>query len=101
MRKTLWLIILVVLLGGLISACGQANQSPSGNTDSGSDNVTTQGATLLNERCTQCHSLSRVESSGHTLDQWKTIIAQMVQMGAQLTPQEEDTLAQYLAQTYP
>jgi hypothetical protein len=70
-------------------------------TSTGSDNVIVQGATLLSERCTQCHSLSRVKNSGYTLDEWKTIIAQMVQMGAQLTSQEEDIPAQYLAQTYP
>jgi len=101
MKKFVLVMVLAVFICVLLAACSQGNQNPSGNSSSDSGNLTTQGATLLNERCTQCHSLSRVKNSGHTLDEWKTIVAQMVQMGAQLTPQEEDTLAQYLAQTYP
>jgi len=35
-----------------------------------------------------------------TADQWKTTVDQMINRGAQLNPQEEQTLITYLAQNY-
>ncbi|MDP3185031.1 MAG: hypothetical protein Q8M58_07155, partial [Anaerolineales bacterium] len=45
--------------------------------------TTLDGQTLLQERCTVCHSLSRVTSKHKTADQWKTTIERMVGKGAQ------------------
>ena len=57
------------------------------------------GATLLQERCTVCHSLARVTSRQLTIDQWQNIVNRMIQRGAQLTSSEYKILVEYLAET--
>ncbi len=58
------------------------------------------GATLLQERCSVCHPLARVESSGHTATQWKAIVNTMISRGAQLTPDEKTVVVNYLAANF-
>lgn len=58
------------------------------------------GETLLNQRCTVCHSLSRVTTQHHTADQWNQIVSIMVRRGAKLTSDEQQVLVDYLAKTY-
>ncbi|MDI6770867.1 MAG: hypothetical protein QMD04_14495 [Anaerolineales bacterium] len=70
-------------------------------TDSQPTTNTFDGQTLLQERCTVCHSLERVASKHKTADQWKTTVGRMVGEGAHLDAQEQQTLIDYLAQTYP
>ena len=86
------ILVLVLLVGAFLAACG-ASQTPA---------VTTpDGQKLLNERCTVCHNLNRVTSAHKTADQWTTTVERMVGKGAQLDAQEQQTLIDYLAQTYP
>jgi cytochrome c5 len=102
---------LVLLLGVLIAACGQTQpESTAVPTQAGEATVApTQiqappaldGQTLLEERCTRCHDLSRVEQARKTADEWRTTVERMVGKGANLTPQEQEALIQYLAETYP
>jgi hypothetical protein len=47
-----------------------------------------------------CHPLARVESSGHTATQWKTIVNTMISRGAQLTPDEKTVVVNYLAANF-
>jgi ABC-type oligopeptide transport system substrate-binding subunit len=88
--KTFFVISLIVVisLSLLLVACG------------GSAQPTSQGETLLKEKCTQCHNLSRVESQKLSSDEWSQVVASMVARGAQLTTDEQTILVQYLAQTY-
>jgi mono/diheme cytochrome c family protein len=58
------------------------------------------GAALLNERCTVCHSLDRVTSKKNTAAQWTQIVSRMVGKGAELTSEEQKVLVDYLAKTY-
>jgi cytochrome c5 len=62
--------------------------------------ATPDGAALLNERCTVCHSLTRVTSARKSADQWNQTVSRMVQNGAQLTSAEQTELVNYLAKTY-
>jgi hypothetical protein len=92
------LLLLVVLAGSFLAACGSSTTPAapsSGGTGGGTD-----GKSLLQSRCTVCHSLSRVTSRQETADGWKSVVDKMINNGAQLTPQEEQTLVTYLAQTY-
>ncbi len=59
------------------------------------------GQALLNERCTVCHNLSRVEREDGSLAEWTSIVADMVRKGASLSTAEQQALAEYLAATYP
>jgi mono/diheme cytochrome c family protein len=92
----IYILLLVVLAGALLAACGS-----SASTTTSSGGSTADGQTLLQQRCTVCHSANRVMSAQHTADQWKTTVDRMINKGAQLSPAEEQTLVTYLAQTYP
>lgn len=59
------------------------------------------GLSLLQSRCTVCHSLDRVTRKTESLDEWRAIVANMVSRGANLTPAEQSILTEYLAATYP
>ncbi len=58
------------------------------------------GATLVQERCTVCHSLDRITGAHYTAAEWKTVVDQMIAKGAQLTSVEESAVVQWLAATY-
>jgi cytochrome c5 len=61
---------------------------------------TADGKTLLEQRCTKCHSLDRVTSAHKTSDEWKTTVTRMVGKGAELTTDEQTALIEYLAKAY-
>jgi mono/diheme cytochrome c family protein len=90
--STLGILLLIVMAGTFLVACGTSSPA--------SGNATT-GAGLMQERCTACHSSTRVVSAHHTAAEWKVSVDRMIARGAQLTPQEEQTLINYLAQNYP
>jgi hypothetical protein len=64
-------------------------------------NIALDGKTLLDTRCTVCHDLSRVTNKSKTLEEWKVTVERMVNKGADLNPDEQETLIQYLTETYP
>jgi cytochrome c2 len=59
------------------------------------------GEQLLNTRCVECHSLSRVSRQSLSLDEWRVVVDEMIREGAVLSEDEKETLIQYLAETYP
>ncbi len=61
---------------------------------------TSDGATLLQERCTPCHGVDVIEREKLTQDQWDQVVNNMVRKGAKLTGDEQQTLVAYLAETY-
>jgi cytochrome c2 len=77
-----------------LAACGSSQQTTT--TSGGAPD----GQTLMQERCSVCHSLDRVSSAHKTSDQWKTTVDRMISHGANLTSTEERTLVDYLAQNY-
>ena len=89
------ILLLVVLVGICLASCGSSS-SPTATSSGGSSN----GQILMQTRCTVCHSLDRVKSSHKSAAQWKMTVDHMISNGAQLSPQEEQTLIDYLAQNY-
>jgi hypothetical protein len=89
------IIFLLLLLGTLLVSCGTGGATP--NPSGGS---TLDGQTLMQQRCSVCHSLSRVTSAHKTIDQWNVSVQRMIARGAQLNSQEEQTLVAYLAANY-
>jgi cytochrome c5 len=58
------------------------------------------GATLLDARCSVCHSADRPKKARNTAAQWEKIVTSMIAKGAQLTETEKTVLVDYLAKTY-
>lgn len=97
MMKSRYVVLMVRITAIMIflSACSsQATSTSPGATSS------VDGATLVQERCTKCHPLMRVENSRYTAAQWKTIVATMTSKGAQVTPEEEPVIVNYLSTNY-
>lgn len=57
------------------------------------------GLQLLQDRCTPCHGLDRVDHP-HTRDQWESVVELMKEYGATLTDDETQVLVEYLAESY-
>jgi hypothetical protein len=89
------LLVLLTVIMMSLSAC-----SPQASTATSVATSSVDGATLLQERCTKCHPLSRVERSRYTAAQWKTIVDIMNSKGAQVTPSEEPVVINYLATNF-
>ncbi len=117
MRKQGWIglgiVVLVVLLGILV-ACGgtgqqvtpgaggsQASTPTSGSERTKETPAALNGQALVQERCTKCHDLTRVQQAKKTPDLWKATVQRMIGHGAQLAQAEQDAVVAYLAKTYP
>jgi cytochrome c5 len=72
-----------------IYAQSPANALPAGN-----------GKDLVAVACTQCHGLKLVMALRDGPAGWKRFVDDMILRGAQLTPQEADTVAQYLSKSF-
>jgi len=89
MQAALLALIALVLF---LAACSSG--SPGGSI---TQETALDGATLLQERCTICHPLSRVTSKHLSSDEWKSVVDLMVKRGASLTSDEQTILIDYLA----
>jgi len=100
--QKIWLITLfMVLLAILIVSCSPAatTAAPAAGS-SGSETTAIDGKTLLETRCTACHSLDRVQSKSATADGWKSTVDKMIQNGAKISEEEAIVLVKYLAENY-
>jgi cytochrome c5 len=90
-------------LGSLLAACGGATgETPVSTTEQEeAAPVTLDGKALLEERCTSCHDLGRVERARKTEAEWKATVERMVGKGAQLSQAEQEAVIQYLTEMYP
>lgn len=59
------------------------------------------GKALFEGRCASCHGLDRTTSKKKSADAWKSTVERMVAKGAELTPEEQAAVIDYLAATYP
>jgi hypothetical protein len=51
--------------------------------------------------CTACHGLGPDITTGRSPEAWKKVVEEMVAMGAQGTPDDLRTVAEYLSQAFP
>ena len=97
------LAVVVVIAAGVVAlACSgpapaEGTEAPSG-ADSGA--TVSERAVLLEDRCTECHDLERVEWASKTREEWDATVARMVSKGANLTEDERSVIAEYLTETY-
>jgi mono/diheme cytochrome c family protein len=69
-------------------------QAPANNLPAGS------GKDLVAAACTQCHGLKLIVALRDGPVGWKRFVNDMILRGAQLTPEEADTVSQYLAKNF-
>jgi cytochrome c5 len=96
------MMLLVVLLGSLLAACGAEDEAPVPTPEQEeAAPVTLDGKALVEERCAECHDLGRVERAKKGEEEWKTTVERMVGHGAQLSEEEQALVVQHLAEAYP
>ena len=89
------LVLTVLLIGTFLSACGTSSSSGAGSTGGSTD-----GLSLMQSRCSVCHSTDRITSAHKIAADWKITVDRMISHGAQLNATEEQTLINYLAANY-
>ena len=102
MKKSILILVIASMLfvivatqcGGAAPAQAPANQ-PAAGAASGPDAVA-----LLNDRCTKCHSLDRIQKAHKDEATWKTTTDRMISHGAKINADEQAALVKYLAATY-
>jgi len=92
-RTKFRIVILTLLVGVVISACG-------GSTGVNAKATALNGKVLLEERCTACHALDRIESASKSTAGWGMNVREMVGKGAELNASEQEVLIEYLSITY-
>ena len=80
----------VVLIPFLVLSLAEAQDLPEG-----------KGKDLVQNTCGSCHGLDVVAAQHATKDGWATIVDYMVSRGATGTPEELDTIVNYLAKSFP
>jgi hypothetical protein len=86
-----WVIMAVLV------ACNSGSSPP---TQALPSTPTLEGVTLLEARCSVCHSADRVKQAKETREQWGQTVSRMIGKGAKLTEAEKAVLVDYLAKTY-
>ena len=89
----LLLSLLAVVL--IVSACSAKATSTTPVTISSLD-----GATLVLERCSVCHPLTRIESAKRTSAEWTKIVETVIRRGAKLDTHEQTLVVDYLATNF-
>ncbi len=89
------LLVTMLILAGCKSGSSQATQAPPS-----SDSTSLDGSTLLETRCSVCHSADRAKRAKKTLEEWDQTVTRMIDKGANLTEAEKSVLLDYLAKTY-
>lgn len=82
------------------SGSPQPTQAPSSTTAPPAETPALDGATLLETRCSVCHSADKPRQVKKTREQWEQTVTRMIGKGAQVTEAEKTVLVDYLALTY-
>ena len=56
---------------------------------------------IVQVTCAACHSLANITNSGHSAEEWKTTVAMMMNVGANLPPDKVDMVTNYLIKNFP
>src|SRR5258708_10595141 len=59
------------------------------------------GKEIVQTGCLNCHELNRITGTGHSAEDWQTIIHMMMNVGAKLPEDQLGTVAAYLAKNFP
>jgi hypothetical protein len=98
--RTVATLTALLLVGVILPGCSsQGTASPPESTGAvpGSGGVL-DGASLVETKCTTCHTRERIDAASKDLTGWQTTINRMITShGAQITTEEQSAIAIYLA----
>jgi len=60
-----------------------------------------EGKEIVQTACAACHSLGNITNSGHSAEEWKTAVAMMLNVGANVPEDKVDTVLNYLVKNFP
>src|ERR1700730_12252762 len=60
-----------------------------------------EGKEIVQTACAACHSLGNITNSGHSPEEWKTTVAMMLNVGANVPPDKIETVTDYLVKNFP
>ena len=60
-----------------------------------------EGKEIVQTACAACHSLGNITNSGHSPEEWKTTVAMMLNVGANVPKDKVDTVTSYLIKNFP
>jgi hypothetical protein len=92
MKKISNFIFVALFISLILTACAPAANSSTSSLD---------GKTLVDEKCSTCHSADAVMNEGMTQAEWSNVVLRMIGHGLKVTDVEQTTIVAYLAQTYP
>ncbi|MGQ9628594.1 MAG: hypothetical protein ACUVV0_17020 [Anaerolineae bacterium] len=109
MRHIIFPLILIMLCVVGVSACRPAEPAPTETQPPAKEEAPAapsltpaapEGKTLLEERCTTCHSLDRIEKAKKTAEGWKSTVERMKGKGTKLNEAETEAVIEYLSATF-
>ncbi len=96
----------LTLAAALVAAAGAAQSGTAQSTTAGSSAAQPAeppagpGLTIVNEKCGSCHTTSQVFATRRPAAEWPAVVQQMIDRGAELSPEEQETVSTYLAAHY-
>lgn len=110
-------LLFALVLLGLIASCGGEGQPSEAPAPAATPTTATvemtptgvlspspaadlDGEQLVQDRCTLCHSLARLQAVSKTEDQWYATVDRMMGYGAELNDEEREILVRYLVENY-
>src|SRR5205085_10975731 len=93
-KRLFWVLIMAaaLLFAGLVVGQGRGGQR-------GGDQINLPegpGKEILQNACTECHSLQMVVGTGYDRQEWGLTLERMITAGAKMTPDQIPTLTDYL-----
>jgi cytochrome c5 len=100
MKKVMTFMFITILLSTIL-CCGNSqqtgdNNSPGEDTTINEVEVSLDGKSLLEDRCTICHSLDKVYPKAYDAEEWEEVIDRMIKKGAKLNDDEIEILLDHL-----
>lgn len=94
MKKSLLLTLaFIAIIVLLISACSSLSPTDATTTVTLSD---AEMQALVEEKCSQCHSVDRVWDNSYSESRWSTVFDSMIAKGAQVSEEEKAQMIDWL-----
>lgn len=93
-------LLMILFLAVLIPLSFQTLSAQDSSDDPAKKLPEGKGKDYVSSVCQQCHGLDLITSSNRTLEEWTSVVNDMVSNGAALEKDEVEIVAQYLAKSF-